>query len=292
MDVRGWLRLVVLALAPVALSNSAGGAEPVIGKGSQGCVTVSIAYPKAGKRCIAPGSGAVVWFKDCATCPQMVAVPDIRRPGKLFAAGRFAVTFAEWDACVAGGGCNGHRPADEGWGRDNRPVVNVNWGDAVAYTQWLSKVTGKAYRLPSAVERDHLARAGSTSSYWWGEDIDLDRANYDVPVPSRRMPGVDYSEVEKLRRKTVPVDSFLANRWGLYNVHGNVWEWTRDCAQTSGPVAVGPRVATKATDCGERISLGGSWNDFAEQARANRPVGFNAMSRNRAQGFRVIRVLP
>lgn len=292
MAMRGGLRLIVSAFAFLVLSQWAHAAEPLGGAGRRVCHSVSIASPGSDKRCIAPGSGRRVWFKDCAACPEMVVVAGTRGAAKPFAVGRFAVSFTEWDACVAGGGCNGHRPSDEGWGRDNRPVINVSWADAVAYTKWLSQRTGKAYRLPSAAEREHVTRAGTSSAYWWGDDITLEQANYDVPVPSRRMPGVDYSEVEKLRRMTVPVGSFAANPWGLFNVHGNVWEWTRDCAPKSGPVAAGPPATASKVACGERISLGGSWNDFAEQARADSRIGFGAASRNRAQGFRIVRSLP
>ena len=79
-----------------------------------------------------------------------------------FAVGKFAVTFDEWDACVADHGCNGYKPADEGWGRGERPVINVNWHDAKAYTAWLSRKTGKTYRLLSEAEREYVTRAGTT----------------------------------------------------------------------------------------------------------------------------------
>jgi formylglycine-generating enzyme required for sulfatase activity len=116
-----------------------------------------------------------------------------------FAVGRFAVTFDEWDACVSDGGYNGYKPGDEGWGRGKHPLINVNWDDAKAYTTWLSRKTGKTYRLLSEAEREYVTRASSGS------------------------------KGEYRRERTVPVDSLEANPWGLYNVHGNVWEWTEDC---------------------------------------------------------------
>ena len=81
------------------------------------------------------------------------------------------VTFAEWAACVAGGGCGGYRPDDEGWGRGNRPVINVSWDNAQSYVSWLSKRTGKSYRLLSESEWEYVARAGTVTAYSWGNDI-------------------------------------------------------------------------------------------------------------------------
>jgi formylglycine-generating enzyme required for sulfatase activity len=141
-----------------------------------------------------PGSQAALrqpkdTFKDCPDCPDMVVVPAGRfmmgsptnEPDRRgdeaqvrvsipapFAAGRFAVTFDEWDACVADGGCNGYRPADEGWGRGTHPVINVNWDDAKAYAAWLSRKTGKTYRLLSEAEREYVTRAETTTPFWWG----------------------------------------------------------------------------------------------------------------------------
>ena len=138
-------------------------------------------------------------FKECANCPEMVVVPagsftmgsptsepersaeegpqhmvTIARP---FAVGRFEVTFDEWDACVADGGCNGYKPSDEGWGRGRRPVINVSWDDAKAYVAWLSKKTGKSYRLLSGAEYEYAMRAGTQTAYPWGNTVGTNNAN-------------------------------------------------------------------------------------------------------------------
>ena len=90
---------------------------------------------------------------------------------KPFAVGKFEVTFAEWDACVAHDGCGGYRPKDEGWGRGRRPVINVNWKDANSYVSWLGWKSGKQYRLLSEAEWEYVARAGTTTRRWWGDDV-------------------------------------------------------------------------------------------------------------------------
>src|SRR5262249_50301887 len=93
---------------------------------------------------------------------------------------RFAVTFAEWDECMADGGCDGYRPGDEGWGRADRPVINVGWNDAKVYVNWLSKKTGIPYRLLSEAEREYVTRAGTQTPFWWGASSRRPRqANYN-----------------------------------------------------------------------------------------------------------------
>ena len=145
------------------------------------------------KRSIMPGGGQDEGqsFRDCEDCPEMVVIPagsflmgapprtttnDNVQPqhqvtiAKPFAIGKFTVTFDEWIACLKGDGCDSYRPSDEGWGEGDRPVINVSWLDARAYVKWLSKKTGKRYRLPSEAEWEYAARAGTTTNYWWGDE--------------------------------------------------------------------------------------------------------------------------
>src|SRR5581483_12442934 len=95
------------------------------------------------------------------------------------AAGRFEVTFEEWDACVRDDGCGGYRPSDEGWGRGKRPVINISWINANDYVAWLSRKTGKRYRLLSEAEWEYAARAGTTTTFWFGGELSHAQANFD-----------------------------------------------------------------------------------------------------------------
>ena len=127
-----------------------------------------------------------------------------------FAVGRFAVTFAEWDACVSDGGCRKYVPPDKGWGRGRMPVINIRWDDARAFVKWLSGRTGKSYRLLSEAEREYVTRAGITTPFWWGSSISTDRANYDASFSYPPLSGI---LTGIYRGKTMPVHSFTPNPW-------------------------------------------------------------------------------
>ena len=207
-------------------------------------------------------------FRDCAKCPEMVVVPAGAymmgsrsgegdgdegprhgvKIGEGLAVGKYEVTFEEWDACVAGGGCGGYRPGDAGWGRARRPVVDVSWEDAKAYVRWLGEKTGKGYRLLSEAEWEYVARAGTTGAYHWGEGIGHGRANCDGC-------GSRWDKEE-----TAPVGSFRANGFGLHDVHGNVWEWVEDCWHGNYEGApVDGSAWVSGGDCEVRVLRGGSW---------------------------------
>ena len=165
------------------------------------------------------------------------------RPFKL---GKYEVTFEQWDACVADGGCNGYLPDDKGWGRGNRPVINVSWDDVQSFIDWLNRKTGGNYRLPSGAEWEYAARAGSATLYSWGDDIGHNHANCDNDC------GDSY-------QYAAPAGSFRANAWGLHDMHGNVWEWVQDCWNDSYEGAPSDGSAWESGDCGLRVFRGGSW---------------------------------
>ena len=246
-------------------------------------------------------------FRDCKSCPQMVVVPagdymmgspssekgrvDDEGPrhrvtiSKPFAVGKYEVTFSQWDACVAEGGCS-HRPSDNSWGRNERPVINVNWKDAKAYVKWLSGRTGHQYRLLSESEWEYVARAGTTGPFHFGRTISTNQVNYNGEyVYGSGREGVN-------RGKTVSVGSFPSNGYGLHDVHGNVWEWVEDCWHTSyaGAPKDG-RAWTTGGDCTDRVLRGGSWISKPRILRAANRNRNEAGNRNNVNGFRVARTL-
>jgi formylglycine-generating enzyme required for sulfatase activity len=242
-----------------------------------------------------PGAGKGEWFKDIDTGPEMVVMPagefvmgsndfdnekpphrvTIRQP---FAVARFAVTFDEWDACVEAGGCNGYRPDDHLWGRGNRPVVNVSWNDVKEYVSWLSAQTGQMYRLLSEAEWEYAARAGSVTPYPWGDFIGKGNAN-------GRDSGSKWGG-----QRTAPVGSFPPNQWGLYDMHGNAWEWVEDPYHAS--YDGGPEDGSVWAGGGtlSRVLRGGSWNSRASYLCAAYRV-HSLPIRSYYVGFRVARTL-
>ncbi|QKK03982.1 MAG: formylglycine-generating enzyme family protein [Pseudomonadota bacterium] len=242
-------------------------------------------------------------FSDCTDCPTMVIIPagsftqgsppdepqsySDERPQHTvnvpaFAMGQHEVTFDEWDACVADGGCT-HTPDDQGWGRGDRPVIAVNWNDAQQYVTWLSNKTGHTYRLPSESEWEYATRAGTTGRFNTGDCITTDQANFYGPDPAQGCPSGEY------RGQTLPVGSFAPNAFGLYDTHGNVWEWVQDCWNGSYEGAPTDGSAWMSGDCSRAVLRGGSWSyDGRDVRSANRhwsPRGF----RYGSLGFRVAR---
>jgi formylglycine-generating enzyme required for sulfatase activity/uncharacterized protein YjbI with pentapeptide repeats len=164
---------------------------------------------------------------------------------RRFALGRYPVTFAEYDSFAE---ANGRKPSeDRGWGRENRPVINVSWEDAVAYCAWLSEQSGRPYRLPTEAEWEYAARAGTETRYWWGEEAGKNNANCDGC-------GSEWDT-----KQTAPVGSFRPNNWGLHDMLGNVWEWVQDCWHRSYEGAPTDGSAWEEGDCARRVVRGGSW---------------------------------
>jgi formylglycine-generating enzyme required for sulfatase activity len=135
-------------------------------------------------------------------------------------------------------------------------VINVSWKDAVAYAEWLSKQTGKRYRLPTEAEWEFAARAGTTTSYWWGDEVVENRANC-------RGCGSQWGG-----EQTAPAGSFKPNPFGLYDTAGNVWEWVQDCWHDSYKGAPGDGSAWEEEGCGQRVMRGGSWGNGPEDVRS------------------------
>ena len=228
--------------------------------------------PQAGNNSLSPAQERALkptdTFQECTNCPAMMVVPagsfTMGSPAnevgdysaespqhtvtfdRQFAVGRFALTFDEWDACVADGGCNGYSPPAR-WGRGRQPMIYVSWDYAKAYVAWLSRKTGKPYRLLSEAEFEYAARAGSQTAYPWGKDIGKGNANC-------RDCGSQWD-----RKQTAPVGSFPANVFGLYDMVGNVGEWVEDCDHDNYNGAPIDGSAWTSGACNFRVMRGGCW---------------------------------
>jgi formylglycine-generating enzyme required for sulfatase activity len=202
------------------------------------------------------------------------------------------VTFAEWDFAQGDEewlkltGLAPRRPDDRNWGRGNRPLIYVSWDDAKAYATWLSGKTGQAYGLLSEAEWEYCCRAGSATPFWWGSSITPSQANYDG--------NYFYAgggEQGEYRGKTVPVDTFSPNPFGLYQMHGNVWEWVEDVYHGSYDGAPSDGTAWTTGGSGHRVLRGGSWGDNPGNLRAASRSRCSPGYRISLVGFRLSRTL-
>ena len=296
----------------VAVATPPKASQPALSKPNQPAVEVSPVAPQNnwpfvigparcsgvealvgnGTRCLKPKDT----FKDCPECPEMVVIPagefmmgsteyDNEKPvhkvtiAKPFAVGKFEVTFAEWDACVSAGGCK-HKPNDRGWGKGNRPVIDVSWDDITKeYLPWLSRKSGRTYRLLSEAEWEYAARAGSSRKYAWGDEVGRNLANCDGCGSQRD------------NKQTAPVGSFQPNTFGLHDMHGNVWEWVQDCYKDTYAAAPSDGRATSDVASCSRVLRGGTWDGnpwFLRSAGRSNLAPDNRLS---GQGFRVARTL-
>ena len=234
------------------------------------------------------------YFRDAEFAPEMVVIPhgkflmgsceseEGRRLsegpqhhvtlGDPYAMGRYAVTFEEWDYAADHGLLDGYKPESHGWGRGNFPVINVDHQEATAYTVWLSEVTQEQYMLPSEAQWEYAARAGSLLPYWWGSFIYENQANF----------GRRYDQ-------PVPVDHFHPNPWGLYNVHGNVWEWCQDHWHETYHGAPNDGFSWLEPGSSSHVLRGGSWSNTARYLRSAQRIKAAWDLKRDNIGFRVCR---
>ena len=267
-------------------------------------------------------------FKECRNCPEMVVLPPgtvtigsppdepLRRDNEpqkeitirdAFALSKTAVTWDQWEACVRDRGCDGiaidtalrtgengqPNPDYRDWGRGTRPVVGVSWYDAQAFVGWLNAKTGEddAYRLPSEAEWEYAARAGTTTAWPWGTALDYDRGNFGVESGGL---GGKAEGRDVWVNETAPVASFPPNAFGLYDMHGNIFEWTEDCYEADRAHTPADGTANKEGNCANRVFRNGTFTSNAYMQRsARRGAPYPATLRGRNYlGFRVAKTLP
>ncbi len=232
-------------------------------------------------------------FRDCPECPLMVTITagaftmgstqradeqPVREVtiGQDFALGMYPVTVGEWRQCVNAGACRFQLDPEQA---DNLPVSGISWDDTQDYINWLNGVTQGGYRLPTEAEWEYAARAGTTTDFWWGDEVGSGLANcQDCGSPwDNEQPS--------------PVGSFQANPWGLYDIHGNVWEWTEDCWQNHYRNAPTDGSAHSERFCIEGVQRGGSYRLDSEYMRTSRRFRYDRDVRFVHNGFRVAKTL-
>ncbi len=200
---------------------------------------------------------------------------------KSFNLMKHEVTFAQFDIYVEQ--TDAEKPKDEGWGRGNRPVINVNWTEASDYASWLSEITGTRFRLPSEAEWEYAARAGSETKYPWGGSGLREKANYGKDICCNGQASGPDKWVN-----SSPVGSFPANQFGINDMHGNVWEWVQDCWNDSYNGAPNDGSAWLSGDCKRHLLRGGSWSSVPDYLRSANRDGNQTVKRNNSLGFRLV----
>jgi formylglycine-generating enzyme required for sulfatase activity len=293
---------------PAALVPSPASAPaPTSPAASKAGATVSVGPPPK----VAANDPGGEAFKECEECPEMVVVPAgvamLGSPlgesgrqtfeaaphpveiGKPFAVGRYAVTFAQWDACYAEGACGHRRLGDLDFGRGNHPAIFATWTEAQLYVDWLKRKTSQPYRLLSESEWEFAARGCRTlkcayAPFWFGP-IKPELAVYD----SRR--SYDGSPKAAAMLKTAPVDNGSPNPFGLYNMLGNVRQWTQDCWNPTPAASPSNGAPLLSGDCTARATRGGSWADDPAKLRASARDYESVDEGSERIGFRVARDL-
>ena len=277
-----------------------------------------------GTTAAAPAAGKT--FRDCPVCPEMTVIPagsfvmgspegePLRDPDetqhtvtfhKSFAISRYPITWDQWEECVRDNVCAGRdvevslRTGLDGkpiqkyvdHGRGNRPVVGVSWYDALVFTGWLNKKSGEEdYRLVTEAEFEYAARAGTTTAYPWGQAPDHDYANFGRIGEGL---GGEAGGRNVWTDATSPVGSFPANAFGLFDMHGNVYQWVADCYQTDTTLLPSDGSAVKDGNCAVRVMRSTSFTSNPHTLRsANRAGQYPPTLRGRNYlGFRVAKTL-
>jgi len=207
-------------------------------------------------------------IQDHKDAPPLVLLPVFE--GKTLAVAQTETTFDQWQACVDAAACRAIAD-DHHWGRGTRPLINVSWRDAQDYTKWLSQITGHPYRLLTDAEWTFAAAAGSAKAYWWGDVMQPGMARCRKCDPDKK----DYG--------TLPAGSYAPNPFGLYDMHGNLWEWVGDCALWKKAAD-----GAKTDICLSRLTRGGAWYYFKSQSKTKASAPRPEEETSFTVGFRVV----
>lgn len=286
---------------PTATAPATGGSSPPRSRAggaiSQGTVTYG-SEGKEGKEgapasASRPSEAKGGEIRDCPQCPVMVSLnpggftmgsstsdPAERPPHHVtiangFAIGKYEITVEQWNACVDANACP--RIATNPPEAKTAPVRDISWDDAQQYVAWLSKTTGKTYRLPTEAEWEYAARGGTSSAFWWGDRMSKGNANC-------KDCGDPWNDAAPAN-----VGSFAANPFGLHDMNGSVWEWVADCWHSSYKGAPVDSRAWEESACTARVIRGGSWREGASYMVSSTRFKYSSSVRQSQNGFRVVR---
>lgn len=221
---------------------------------------------------------------DCKAREKPVHLVSVER----FELSATEVTMAAWQACIADQGCD-YMPQTDGLDQPNMPVRYISWDDTQMFIAWLNKKTGESYRLPTESEWEYAARAGTMTPFNTGDCITAEQANYEGNAFK-----VAGCEVEgAYRKQAMPVASFSPNAFGLYDMHGNMWEWVQDCWHWNydGAPADGAAWLGSASECERHVMRGGAWHGTVSYMRSAYRFRFPREGRSGGLGFRLARSL-
>ena len=266
---------------------------------SPGTMIVELPFSKLDDPDMGPGTIFRDWMQNASRGPKMVVIPHgqfimgsspeeaERQPEESpqhqitiprnFAMGVYPVTFQDY--MVFAEAEKIPLPSDQGWGQGTRPVINVSWNDAIEYCNWLSNVTGRVYRLPSETEWEYAARGNTKTRFSWGDDIGIRNAHCDGCDPDHEL------------ERTLPVGSFSPNPFGLYDIHGNVFEWCQDRWHANYCGIPEDGSAWMSSSENKRVIRGGSWIDHPKHLRSANRYSCDLNYKDDYLGFRVVREL-
>ncbi len=279
---------------PAAKSPETKPAPPVAApapKPAESAAPATASEPRADKAASRPPAAGEI--KDCPACPVLISVPagtftmgsntsdPSEKPAhqvtikKPFAIGKYEVTVEQWNACVDAGACQKLSAGEEKFTKS--PVRDVSWDDAQQYAQWLGKISGKPYRLPTEAEWELAIKGGTNTRFWWGDQMRPKMANCkDCGEPWQK-------------DRPAEAGSFAPNPIGLYDMNGSVWEWVADCWHTSHAGAPPDGRARELPNCRVRVIRGGSWREDARYMPSSTRFKYDAGVRHSQNGFRVAR---